>query len=689
MTNPAQIARYSRVLPTFSVCVALLILAGSIESARSADTPASAPPVSPNAIPPWSRPLRMPERIPLTHADPPIAIAGEFSTLRVPLQLSKDVPPGAVLKLQISGKRNNRGDFPGVQAKDPKANGYVSAQLDDGTPIAIKTTQQPATFSLFVPSGGLHKGQKITVVLGDRSQGAKGVRADNGHVLNKFFVLYDDPGQNGKPHPPQWAGGSVWNDQSQKTIVAACTVHIIGGHTDHLRAYAPSTAQPRRPVVVLVRPEDRFSNLAHDDLGPITISLGGKPLEATFQRVPGSVCVRATVSLPSEGVHRLQVRDATSGLQAIANPTRCSNDATPVYWGMIHGHTEMSDGVGHIDDYFHQLKDEVLLDFAASSDHDHLFETPDAYWAITCQAVKRWNKPHEFVAILGYEWAKWRRNGDGDRNVYYATDDRPMYRSDTGEYPSPPDLFAALHKAHEKAIVIPHHPAHGGNFCDWKDHDPEYERLVEICQVRGSYECAPEDGNPLPEKPGTPAPFPTGYARNALATGWRVGFTGGGDDHAGQWGTEFRFGDYKQGLMSVEAPEKTREAVFQAMYDRRTVATSGARILLSYHLNERPIGSELNLKDQPGLAAERRLVVEFHGTAPAATVDIIRNNQVVHSEPGNGRTDLTFTWCDTTPLEKTWMPAAKYCDHPFTFYYVRVIQSDHEVAWASPVWVDP
>ena len=106
-------------------------------------------------------------------------------------------------------------------------------------------------------------------------------------------------------------------------------------------------------------------------------------------------------------------------------------------------------------------------------------------------------------------------------------------------------------------------------------------------------------------------------------------------------------------------------------------------------MNANPLGSELSLKGIPELAAARTLAVEFHGTAPVAQIDIVRNNRVVHSTPGNGKTDLNITWQDTEPIDKTWMSAAKYCKHPFTFYYVRVTQSDGEVAWASPVWIDP
>ncbi|OGV78586.1 MAG: hypothetical protein A3K19_32115 [Lentisphaerae bacterium RIFOXYB12_FULL_65_16] len=641
-------------------------------------------------MPPWARPIRIPESIEVTHADPAFAIANECGTWRLPFRLAKDVPAGAVLKLQVCGGRNNKGNFPGAQTANPNGDGYLSARLDDGATLSLAPDTHPGTYVITVPAGGLRKGQTLTVVLGDCAGGGKGIKACPDRLLNKFFVLYALAQQQAEGKTPQWAGGDVWAAGTAERIVAACTMHVLGGATDHLRVFAPATTRLGAPVTLLIRPEDVLGNLSHQAPGPIELSLGGAPLRATTEQVLDSTCVRAGVALSTEGVHRVTVRDTASGREALSNPTVCSETASPAYWGMIHGHTEMSDGTGTLEQYFHQLRNEVGLDFGATGDHDHLWETSDEYWQTTCAAVKRWHAPREFVTFLGYEWAKWRKNGDGDRNVYYLDDDQPMYRSDDTEHPTPPDLFKALRRNRARAIVIPHHTGHGGNFCDWKDHSPEHERLVEIFQVRGSYECSKEDGNPVPETAATPAPYPDGTVQRALALGWRVGFTSGGDDHNGHWGTEVRFAwGYKQGLMSVEAGALTREAVFEALYQRRVVATTGARMLLSFSLDGKPFGAELSLRDSPALASCRRLAVEFHGTAALARLDIIRNNRVVHSIPGAGETDMRATWDDTAPLDSIWLPAAPFCAHPFAFYYVRVIQTDGEVGWASPVWIDP
>lgn len=626
-------------------------------------------------IPAWSHPLRIPADVGIAHAQPCIAVAGETSIWRLPFVLSKDVPAGAALKLQVSAKRNNRGHF---RCKSPVAH------LADGRALAVVPDVKEGTYVLSVPERGLKTGDAVTVVLADAT-------APKARQLDKFFVFYALPVADAEHRQPECAEESIWREGNADRIVAACTLHVLGGPVDRLRAIVPAQAEPGGQASLLVRPEDSFGNLAGVRPGALDVFLGGHSVPVRMEPAEGSPCVRMRVPVAEAGTYRWRVAERGTGREALTNPLRCGG-GTKRYWGMIHGHTEMSDGTGTLEQYFDQLQHEVALDFVATADHDHRWETSDAFWQRTCEVVRRRNQPGRFVTFLGYEWAKWRKNGDGDRNVYYCEDDRPMYRSEDGEQATPTALFEALARQREKAIVIPHHTGHGGNFCDWKEHDEAFERLVEIYQIRGSYECTEADGNPLPERASNRhAPFVRGMVRDALALGWRVGFTAGGDDHTGQWGTESLIEEvyYKQGLMSVEARDCTRAALFEALYERRVVATTGARVLLGYQVNSRPMGSELSCGTDPELADCRRLAISCHGTGPLACINVIRNNAVVHSIPGNGSLDLSVVWEDREPLATLWLPPAAFCAHPFAFYYVRVLQEDGEVAWASPVWIDP
>jgi len=652
-------------------------------------------------MPKWTRPIRIPESVPIQHADPRFALAGEKGTWRLPLRLAADIAPGDPLRLHLFGGRNNKGAFKEPQVDRPGEDGCVTLTTEAGVALALRPQGQGGLFVVMPPERGLQAGSVLTATLGDTSGGGGGIEAPRIRQLDKFVFLFRPAGEEDNmllrvagQHQIVPAGTKAMLPlavPNQHQVVAACTVHVLGGKIAHLRAYVPPHTRPGESFDLLVRPEDEFSNLSFETVEDLAVFLGDQALKVKVQQVAESTCVRVRVQVPGEGVHRLRVKDRRTGQEAVTNPTVCA-EATParrLYWGMIHGHTEMSDGTGTLEYYFRQMRDEAMLDFAAPGDHDHVFETSDTMWARTCQAVKRWNESGKFVAILGYEWAKWRKNGDGDRNVYYLEDDRPLYRSDYGHYPTPPDMFRAIQD--EEAIVIPHHTGHRGNFCDWRDHDPEHERLVEIFQSRGSYECAEQDGNPVPERFPEGA-FADGFVSRALALGWRVGFTAGGDDHTGHAGTDFPIHSgenaYKAGLMAVLACERTREAIWEALWNRRVVATTGPRMLLSYTLAGHPVGSELDVRKQPDLAESRRLHVDFHGTAPVERIDIIRNNDVVYTHSPSRGLDLQLTWEDVTPLSEALLPPAKFCDRPFCFYYVRVVQTDQEVAWASPVWID-
>jgi len=627
-------------------------------------------------LPAWERPIRLPDDVPLTHAEPPVALDGEKGTWCLPFELARDVGPGTLLKLQVFRRRNNRIAFKGIQADGPGDDGHITVRTCDGAPLQVQRGEEDGTFLITVPEKGLSAGTTVAVTLSD-------VRAPTIRALNKFFVLYcPDTAED---------TSRIWSDHNRHWIVAACTMHVLGGAIDHLRAYAPASVNVGEPFHVLIRPEDTFSNLSSETTGDIEVSLNSRRLKARVEQVNESTCVRLQVTLSEPGVHRLSVKEVGTGRETFTNPVLCSErpPALKPLWGMIHGHTEISDGWGTLDYYFRQMRDEAGLDFAASSDHDHLTETPDWLWDVTRNVVAKWNAPGEFVVFLGYEWAKWRQNGDGDRNVYYLHDDRPMYRSDNAHFPRPPDLFRAL--AGETALVIPHHTGHSGNFCDWKDHDPRYERLVEIYQFRGSYECSAEAGNPVPERYDVP-PVAKGYVQRALAMGWRVGFTGGGDDHCGHSGTDYptpwRKTSYKAGLTGLLAAELTREAVYEALYSRRVFATTGPRMLLVFELDGHLMGSEVSVAEEPSLAGSRTLHIEFHGTDPVDRIEIIRNNAVVQVFAGDGL-EAEVSWTDARPLAEALLPPAEFCSHPFCFYYVRVVQKDGEAAWASPIWIDP
>ena len=227
-----------------------------------------------------------------------------------------------------------------------------------------------------------------------------------------------------------------------------------------------------------------------------------------------------------------------------------------------------------------------------------------------------------------------------------------------------------------RALVIPHHPnthSEGGTtFGRWQPtdftaHHPDFQRHIEICQLRGSFEVEEVGGAVVLGGNGS-------SARSALAKGLRLGFVGGTDNHRGHPGSRmdtmgginFRLRPVG-GITAVLADACTRESLWEALLARRTYATTCEHILLDFSVNGACMGSSI----EP--ATDYALRIAVIGTSEIARVDVIRDGQEVHSFPGDGAA-CEHAWRDS--------PAAQP-----GYYYVRVFQADGNGAWASPVWV--
>ena len=151
-----------------------------------------------------------------------------------------------------------------------------------------------------------------------------------------------------------------------------------------------------------------------------------------------------------------------------------------------------------------------------------------------------------------------------------------------------------------------------------------------------------------------------------------LGIIAGGDTHDSRPGNQGPepFGlEFPDGLTAVFATSLTREAIWDALWYRRTYGTTGARILLQFEVNGVPMGGEAPWSGQSEIR------IEALGTAPIRLVELIRNNEVVHRWQDSGES-----------------MAVEYHDSllssvPACTYYVRLTQEDGQMAWSSPVWL--
>lgn len=436
-----------------------------------------------------------------------------------------------------------------------------------------------------------------------------------------------------------------------------------GGPASRLACHAeprPLVGQPGRVTVALT---DAAGNPASDFAGTVRFHpVPGMDLPETYTFTAEDAGSRELrLVAPPGRVTRIRVE--WEGQTATSNPILPRTAGEPgIYFGDIHAHCEISaDAVGDPDDAYDYARRFHGLDFAGLADHS----PRGPRWERTMAVAERHHWPGRFVSILGFEWSDSRV---GHRNIYYPGAEGP-------EQPFLPNnadaWFAWLAERDIEAVVVPHHTNTDSGVrladgrlawgpADWSTIDHRYQRVVEICQNRGSFEAP---GGPIPELR-IRAEDRGASVQTALALGHRLGFIGSTDDHSGRPGS----GPARAALVT---PEFTRRGLWQALHDRSCYATTGSHTLVFFTLNGQHMGREtVQPRTQPREIAWRAV-----GTTAIRRVDLLRNNDVVFTWPG-GSDDLSGTFRRQDPLDGT------------EWWYLRVIQEDNNLAWSSPIWVD-
>ena len=444
-------------------------------------------------------------------------------------------------------------------------------------------------------------------------------------------------------------------------------VKVIGAWPDRLRVFAPGVVTPGEAFIVRVMPVDIYSyNRATGYQGTIEV-LADKgvavapsvfAVDSEVQPNGGAVAAKAI-----GGVHYVTAIDRRSGLAGRSNPIGAGFlEDRGIYFGELHSQMWHSMGTGTTAEFFEWGRGIAGLDFCAPANHyNWRFEVTDEIWQDLVDACNAYNEPGRFATLVSYEWGG--SSGSGHKNVYY--------RGDSGEfsyfYRSPTDadkLWASLEG--RDVLTIPHHSkAMGGT--DWHYRNDAHQRLVEICSNWGIAETAGPRS-----------------VQAALAMGHRLGFVGGTDSHYGLANQGSYHVNDGNGLACVMATELDRDAIWQALYDRRCYATTGDRILLDFSMDGHPLGSDISA--DLGAYGPRAFTMRVAGTYRIDSVEVIRNNQVVYAvEPGVEVWE--GEWLDQEPLlPLAFEPTFRY-DRPFVYYYLRVTLGNRQQAWSSPIWL--
>lgn len=431
------------------------------------------------------------------------------------------------------------------------------------------------------------------------------------------------------------------------------TLSLRGTFTDHYRNSPPSGTIMAGIELCLLKDEDKI------------------PLETLTDHFTAGH--RFEIPLPhlAPGIYRafayktdtLEELARSNPLEIIAEP----DQRIPIYWGEIHGHTEMSDGSGDYSELYRHAKDEGCLDFAAASDHAEYIS--DNQWLRMQYITNSHNIPGRFVTLLGYEWSGKQK----DRNIYTSRSQLKLFR---GGHHLTNDLSTVWGFFHddEKVVGGPH--ATMVHRTVWEHHDSCVECFAEIYSMWGAsdFRNTPLVPQWIEDERGL-------TVNDILLKGAKLGFTGGSDCHEGHCGfssedpngqgfTPHTFAAvlfYRSGMTAAVMPDLNRTSLVRAVRDRQTYATTGARILLDFTVSGFRMGST-------GEADQADCRANINAVQPICLLEIIKNGCIVWSEEIEDL-DVTFRWLDPVLTQEE------------NYYYLHIVQADGQMAWSSPVWI--
>ena len=398
-------------------------------------------------------------------------------------------------------------------------------------------------------------------------------------------------------------------------------------------------------------------------LEDISLDIGEMKKRKGYHGAPLWIAKDCYIKNKKYGQIKIDVLNKNIALYGKSNPIKPELfDGMQVYFGDIHGQSQRSIGFGSDEEYFAWARDAELLDFTAPANHYGGRERlTEEIWEETKELCNKYEDPGHFSTMVSYEWG----GRNGHRNVYYRDkigDILVGKKEEGAKCDTIQKLWGALGNQGLPALTIPHHPKFISRV-DWSISNPEYQRVVEVCSCWGNSE---QHG---PHS-----------VQHAIKLGHRMGVIGGTDTHFSQPGHSC-FGAFDRGgLTVVIAPKLERTNIWDALHDRRCYATTWARILVSFFINNSIMGSELHIN------GERKISGEVIGTADLKSVEIIRNNKVIHCiNPKSDEAKVDFI--DKENFSDICLKPEVFSSEPFIFYYLRVIQKDEHWAMSSPIWI--
>ena len=577
--------------------------------------------------------------------------AGKAGTWELTVTVSSRVAAGGGFLFQ------RRGFLLAHRTQDYNPDGRDYVTLDTGAEARLELTvntlnqsHRPSFAQVRVVDGVLVPGDSLTVRVGDRREGGPGSEVYDSTTLARFVAAVDRD------------GSGAYRELAASPVRVRITSEP---RPDMLRVLGPSVARVGEAFPLHVIAFDPHRNVCEQYDGQVQLAapegVDGVPESLQFAPDHGGIFILEGVRISSPGLVRIEARDPHHGLHAVSNPIHCEQDPERrLLWGDLHCHTWGDTTLALMDEPSFKMHPAARhdqarrigrLDFASPGPMSppNPSEHPEV-WDANRQAYRDNDDPGRYVPFLA---AEIHTGKGGDRNAIFR--DLEATHLDTR---TSIEELVQVYGGREDVLLECHV---GGGPPAWERYRTEREPLLEVASGHGSFEW---------------------LLQKALSYGYRPAVIGSGDSHLpavggvmaahsyrGRFNTEVNIRDTGFGtgpIAAVWSESCQRGAIWSAIRERRTYATTGARIILKVRVNGVRPGAEVEL-DGPA-----EISVVAHACATVERIDLIRGDRCLRSWfPGSLDIDLTHT--DSSPLRDG-------------AYYVRLRQTDGEYAWSTPVW---
>ena len=368
-------------------------------------------------------------------------------------------------------------------------------------------------------------------------------------------------------------------------------------------------------------------------------------------------------------------------------------DGYNVYWGDLHCHSTYSADVPSFrgktpDELMAYARDVAKLDFLAVTDHAEAYQEDN--WKKFQKTANEFYAPGKFVTFIGFEYTSMDSSGQGFDHSKPGGGHKHVIFSGNNVTSAPISaMTTSIEELWElldpyEAIVIAHSPADGAlrHSTDWNYVNAEMMPLVEIYSTHGSSEKAGTEEAVLGFIDNRSVEYALMRWIDTGNEGYKLGIVASSDDHSGQLGNVSEsslWPPHSAGLAAVLATDKTREAIYDALKAKRTYATTGPRINLSFNARYGTSSAIMGETIQTAIGEKITFNIQATGDgSPITKIQLIKNGEILKESISGS-------------LEVTDIADGR------SYYRAKVYQNGQgsqgssgglEMAWSSPIWVE-